>query len=153
MTASLEFRLVNPELTDPLEEFFAALESAGDSKSFHPHPLTPEAAQRIANYHGKDLYYVAINEGTILAYGMLRGWEEGYTVPSLGIAVHPEFRGCGLGVAMMHFLHIAASCRGATEIRLKVYPENIPAIRMYEGLGYKFSEDHEDGQRIGILAL
>lgn len=153
MTASLEFRLLCPEFAGPLERFFDALDSAGDSKSFHPHPLTPEVARRIANHRGEDLYYVAINEDSVLAYGMLRGWEKGYDVPSLGIAVHPDFRGLGLGSAMMKFLHIAARIQGAKRIRLKVYPENSSAIRMYEGLGYKFSDDLEDGQLVGLLVL
>jgi len=44
---------------------------------------------------------------------MLRGWDEGYETPSLGIAVHPDARGLGLARTFMGFLHAAASFQGA----------------------------------------
>ena len=62
-------------------------------KFFHPHPFTTEAARERAAYTGKDLYYVVIEGDEILGYGMLRGWDEGYEVPSLGIVIHPAHRG------------------------------------------------------------
>jgi ribosomal protein S18 acetylase RimI-like enzyme len=88
----------------------------------------------------------------MIAYGMLRGWDEGYDVPSLGIVVAPAFRGQGYGRSLMHFLHAAAKARGAPAIRLKVYPENSTAVALYQSLGYVFGAK-EGGQLVGLLDL
>jgi [ribosomal protein S18]-alanine N-acetyltransferase len=149
---SVEFRLLGPEWTQPLANFFQALVDQGDDGQFHPHPFTASEAERLTAYQGKDLYYVCVQGMEVLAYGMLRGWDEGYAVPSLGIAVHPSMRGQGVGKAMMEFLHLAARRKGASRIRLKVYPGNTKAIKLYESLGYRF-DGEERGQRVGYVSL
>jgi len=88
-----------------------------------------------------------------LAYGILRGWDQGYEIPSLGIAVHPEARGGKLGELMMHFLHSAARRKGARQVRLKVYGKNVSARNLYIKLGYKFDTVEEGGQLVGRLKL
>ena len=151
-SSALEFRVVVKTLERPLAEFFRVLRRAGDDKTFHPHPLTDEEAKRLAQYSGKDLYYVLVEGDKVLGYGMLRGWDEGYEVPSLGIVIHPSVRGMGLGKLFMHFLHAAARRRGASKIRLKVYPDNTTAVTMYQELGYTFQAE-EAGQLVGFVDL
>jgi ribosomal-protein-alanine N-acetyltransferase len=150
--SALEFRKLSPDMEGCLADFFHVLSTAGDTSHFHPHPFTAEAAKERCHYTGRDLYYVAISNGNVQAYGMLRGWDEGYEVPSLGIAVHPRARGIKLGSAMMHFLHSAARQRGASRIRLRVYKDNITARSMYEKLGYHF-EGEQEGQLVGFCEL
>jgi ribosomal protein S18 acetylase RimI-like enzyme len=149
----LEIRRVGPELEGALAELFAALVAAGDDETFHPHPFTPAAAAERARYEGKDVYAVAVAGGRALAYGMLRGWDEGYEVPSLGIAVHPAARALGLGRALMLYLHVEARRRAAPRIRLKVYPDNERAVALYRSLGYAFAEQLERGQLVGVKDL
>ncbi len=151
-TSALEIRIVGRTLEKPLAEFFRALRKARDDQYFHPHPLTDEEAKRIAQYSGEDLYYVLVESEKVLGYGMLRGWDEGYEVPSLGIVIHPSARGMGLGKLFMHFLHAAARQRGANKIRLKVYPDNTIAVTMYQELGYTFQSE-EEGQLVGFVDL
>src|SRR6266567_2947687 len=124
-TDTLEIRRVGPELEEALADLFAALREGGDDQDFHPHTLDAAAARRIAHHDGDDLYY-AVTRGNerALAYGILRGWDEGFEIPSLGIAVHPDARGSGLGRMLMSFLHAAARQRGAEHVRLTVYPGN-----------------------------
>ena len=128
------------ELSEPLGDFLEILRDAGDEEGFHPHPLTRDEAARRVRYKGRDLYYALINDGRVLAYGMLRGWDDGYTVPSLGIAVHPAERGKGLSKLMMLFLHAAARRQMATRVRLTVDAGNIVALRLYCQLGYEFRQ-------------
>jgi ribosomal-protein-alanine N-acetyltransferase len=148
----LEFRRLAPALRPGLIALFDELADRGDERWFHPHPLTAGEAARLCAYEGRDLYYAAVAGESVLAYGLLRGWDEGYAVPSLGIAVHPEARGHGLARAFMGFLHAAASLRGAKRVRLKVYPDNAAARRLYERLGYRL-EPADDGQLLGLLDL
>jgi len=149
---ALEFRRLDPSLEDALIDHFQRLEEAGDTREFHPHPFTPEEARNKTRYAGADLYFVAVAGGRVLAYGMLRGWDEGYDVPSLGIAVDPGARGSGLARAFMYFLHAAARTRGASAVRLKVYPTNTRAVRLYESLGYRFGGS-DSSQLVGRLDL
>ncbi len=146
---SIEVRKLGPEWADALAEFFRALTERGDALQFHPHPLTALEAVRRCHYQGRDLYYILVEGERVLGYGLLRGWDEGYETPSLGIAIHPSARGEGLGTVFMHFLHAAAKWRGAKRVRLKVYPENAAAVKLYEGLGYRFT-GQEAGQLVGI---
>ena len=148
----LELRRVAPEIEHGLAEFFATLVASGDDRTFHPHPFTPEAAAERARYRGLDVYCVATVAGRVLGYGMLRGWDEGYAIPSLGIAIHPAARGVGLGRLLMTYLHCEARRRGAPHIRLKVYPDNAAAVALYRSLGYAFDR-LEDGQLVGHVVL
>jgi ribosomal protein S18 acetylase RimI-like enzyme len=150
--SSLSFCQVRPEHASALARFFAELAASGDDRWFHPHPFTAEAAARIANYRQQDLYCIALGDDEVLAYGMLRGWEEGYEVPSLGIAVARAARGTGLARSFMHYLHSCARVRGSRSIRLKVYPENLRAKRLYESLGYQFATA-QAGQLVGTHVL
>jgi [ribosomal protein S18]-alanine N-acetyltransferase len=148
----LECRRLLPALKPGLASFFDALRTAGDDMYFHPHGLNEVEAERLCNYSGRDLYYAILNNGSVLAYGLLRGWDQGYAIPSLGVAVHPSYRSLGLGSAMVHFLHAAAKMRGARQVRLKVYPGNTRAIRLYEKVGYIFIGE-ESGQLLAHLTL
>ncbi len=148
----LECRKVDPSLAGPLAVFFAQLREQGDELVFHPHPLSDREAERIANYNGNDLYYVLVHGARVLAYGMLRGWDQGFQVPSLGVAVLPSLRGQGVGGTLIRFLHLAARLRGARSIRLKVHTSNAVARRAYERLGYQFV-GQEGGQLVGVHEL
>lgn len=147
----LEFRRATDAVA--LADFFAAICANEDDRFFHPHPFTSDEAQRLCRYDGRDLYLVAIDGPRVVAYGLLRGWDAGYEVPSLGIAVHPAERGSGIARAFMHFLHTCARRNGSPRVRLKVYPTNTSALTLYQSLGYCFNEKTADGQLIGVLEL
>ena len=142
---------LSPGLAEPLAELFEALRAAGDERWFHPHPLTREEAERLSAYEGRDVYRVLTEDGRVLAYGMLRGWDEGYEVPSLGLAVHPRARGRGAGRALVDHLHEAARARGAARVRLTVYADNEPARRLYEELGYEL--ERRGAELVGFVDL
>lgn len=151
-----------------LAALFSALAAAGDDRLFHPHPLTPAAARTVCGHRATapaaahDEYHLAIEEPPIgdpqprppqvVGYGMLRGWVEGFTVPSLGIAVHPDHRGRGVARRLMAHLHRVASTRGAATVRLKVYRHNAAAVRLYESLGYDL-EPLDVGQLVGRITV
>ncbi len=80
----LDFQPVGSLNAAALGEFLCALAENGDAAFFHPHPLTCEAALEIASLSGRDRYFVAIVAQKIVGYGMLRGWDAGFEIPSLG---------------------------------------------------------------------
>ena len=151
-----------------LAGLFSALAAAGDGRLFHPHPLSREAARSACRHRldarssgNRDEYHVATDEADgidaaagepIVGYGLLRGWADGFAVPSLGIAVHPAHRGRGIARGLMAHLHDVAARRGAAQVRLKVYRHNTAAVRLYESLGYEFQQ-HSATELLGFLAL
>jgi [ribosomal protein S18]-alanine N-acetyltransferase len=136
-----------------LADLFGAFSRADYDRFFHPHAFDSETAYGIASYAGLDYFCCGWNSQLAVAYGMLRGFDAGFAVPSLGIAVHPDYRSAGIAKLVMEHLHDAARARGATSIRLKVYPENQAARSLYARLDYIFGKEIEQGQLVGIRLL
>ncbi len=134
----LTYVLVSAKWEKEMCSLFRELLSRGVYQYFHPHPLTDDEVKRRLQYKGKDLYYLQIYDDRLSGYGFLRGWDEGYETPSLGLAIHPDFQRQGLGKKFMFFLHDQALIQGATRVRLTVATINKKAIRLYQQLGYKF---------------
>jgi ribosomal protein S18 acetylase RimI-like enzyme len=145
---TVEFRVVGPSDAAMLADIFTEIDEA----FFRPHPFTRVEARRIANEGGRDTYALLVEGGRPVAYGMLRGWTEGYPVPSLGIAVRTSAQGRGLGRLMMAHLHAWATRRGATVVRLRVHPDNLRARRLYETLGYAYAGE-DRGELVMLLDL
>jgi ribosomal protein S18 acetylase RimI-like enzyme len=145
-------RLV-PADAPALTEFFAAVNADADTvRLFHPHPFTRDEAIRVCDAARRDLYFAAWDGDAIVGYSMLRGWEEGYAVPSFGVCVHPQRRGTGLGSELTR--HAVEQCRalGAPSLRLTVYKENRRAAQLYRNLGFELS-DLDDARFVGLLPL
>jgi ribosomal protein S18 acetylase RimI-like enzyme len=100
----------------------------------------------------EDVHVLGLSGGMVVAFGMLRGWHEGYATPSLGLAVGRDQEGRGFGRAMMIELERLARERGAAKIRLRVHPANERARRLYEGCGYQ-SAGIERGQILMLREL
>ncbi len=147
-SAPFEFRVVGPPDVDLLADIFSEI----DQTFFRPHPFTPEEARSIALRDGSDLYALLLDNGRPVAYGMLRGWDEGYSTPSLGIAVRTSQQRRGFGRAMMARLHSAAVDRAAPGVRLRVHSDNLRARRLYESLGYVY-QGEERGELVMYLEL
>lgn len=139
--SALEIVKLTPRWQNGLELFFQALKDNGDTILFFPHSTDGETISQLAHYSGKDLYYLLVEGENILGYGLLRGWDEGYQFPSLGIAIHPLARGTGLGRLLIKFLHAIALRRGANKVRLRVLKNNERAISLYRSFGYIFEDD------------
>lgn len=120
---------------------------------FYPHPFDMDYLVYLLLNKTKDYYCMMIINNKVVAYGMLRGWEEGYEIPSLGVAVDENFRGKGLGKLMCEYLRIVAKLKGSTKIRLRVHKDNIKAINLYKSLGYEFKEEIIDDLYEGFLTL
>lgn len=153
LTAStVSIRELIPGDGPALSVFFQRLESDPGSQAFRPHPLTSPHAEQLCRDTTKDHYAVALCNGEIVGYGMLRGWQEGFDVPSLGIAVLPSARGKGLARQMMNYLHLVAASRSAKQIRLRVEPSNEPALGLYHSMGYQPS-GFERGQILMLRSI
>jgi len=84
----------------------------------------------------KDSYYGVYHDGIMIAYGMLRGMDEGYEIPMLGIAVDGSYENKGVGTLLMKFLETDAKLNGYTKMRLRVHKNNFKAVGFYIRLNY-----------------
>lgn len=106
-------------------------------RHFHPFPLTAETATEIACTARSDRFYVATLNGRLVGLSMLRGWDQGFDVPSFGVIVDRSHRGLGLGRRMTEFAIEEAGRLKCRRIRLSVYASNTRAVRLYESLSFR----------------
>lgn len=140
-------------LTQLFESLTGDLETA---KYFHPFPLTQKTARQLCAQRSdpalRDAYFLAVVSGQPLGFGMLRGWDAGFAVPSFGACVAPRARNAGLGKALLvHAIELAKSM-GAASVRLSVYRENTRAVHLYRKFGFQF-EEKNPREWLGILDL
>ena len=124
---------MTPEDVDALGDLLENI----DGTYFQPHPMTREEAARIGALRGRDIFLIGRVGNRGVAYGMLRGWDEGYTVASLGIGIRRDSEHRGYARAMMTALHEVARQSGATRVRLRVHPNNTRAASLYQLYGYR----------------
>jgi len=118
-----------------VKEFFKAIQ--GD-KFFHPFPFNDETITKILGAK-KDIYRFIKDGNKVIGMWMLRGWDEGFNIPSFGMIAHPDYRGMGLGTFMLRAAINECKKMGCKKIRLTVDPENKVAIYMYKREGFKFN--------------
>jgi ribosomal-protein-alanine N-acetyltransferase len=133
---SLWFEPVRAEHVDLLAELFERNSRPEVTSSFDPFPLDGEEARRIALGSHRDGYYVAARADSLVGFSMLRGFDEGYAIPSFGIFVDRDAHGQGVGRALTSWTVEAARRRGCPCIRLSVYATNAVALGLYVSLGF-----------------
>ena len=140
----IEIQKTKPQLESALADFFRRINSKEIVEKFSPHEFNDEQAHLLCHFSGKDQYFLTTCRDQVVGYGMLRGWDEGYPVPSLGLCVDPQFQGFGLGVLMMQHLISVAKVLSSEKIILKVKKNNESAIRLYQKMGFELTELDQD---------
>lgn len=124
-----------------LQMFLQELDRAGETAFFSPHPADEKTLHGLATRPTANVHCLLVEEKRVVGYGLLRGWDEGFEVPSLGIAIHPQRRSEGLGNFLMGYLEYQAVRRGAVSVRLRVFRQNTAAIALYSARGYEWVAD------------
>jgi [ribosomal protein S18]-alanine N-acetyltransferase len=73
--------------------------------------------------------------GRVIGYVIF--WMIGEDVQINNIAVHPDFRGMGIGERVLRSVIKEVKFRGARLITLEVRPSNTAAVSLYKKLGFK----------------
>lgn len=130
-------REITPADESSLARFFSENDCAEVTRFFHPFPLDAESARRIAREPRKDRYFAFWEDESIVGLAMLRGWDEGYEVPSFGIAVDHRYQGQGIGRQLTEHALTESQRLGCPRVRLTVYESNTKARPWYERLGFR----------------
>jgi ribosomal protein S18 acetylase RimI-like enzyme len=68
---------------------------------------------------------------------MLRGFEEGYAIPSFGILIDHRYHNIGLGRHLLALTVDQAKEMGCQKVRLSVYGINQAGYKIYKELGFQ----------------
>ena len=119
--------------------------SKQDKHFFHPHKFNIKTLENLIQEKG-DHYYLYLNESTkFVGYGMLRTFGK-YEIPTLGCVIWKRYRGYGDGKKLVEELVDKAKEIKYQKIRLKVYPDNKAAYKLYKIVGFKEIGKNEDGE-------
>lgn len=123
--------------------YFFLKRNKNDENNFHPHKYNIKNVIK-NTLDSQDIYIIQLYNKKMVGYGMLRGWKEGYEIPTLGIIIDNKYRGLGLSKIMMNYLHEMARNKKSKEIYLKVKNDNFIAINLYKKFDYKLSNFNDE---------
>jgi len=91
--------------------------------------------------------------------GYILYWHIQEDVQVNNIAVHPDFRGRGIGEALMQHIIERVRKKGATFVTLEVRPSNTTAVTLYKKLGFEvlgmrknyYTNPNEDACLMGLV--
>ncbi len=136
-------------------DFFMRNNTEDTKKNFHPFEIAIESLKKTFSDIHRDFYVGVFDKNSeMIGFGMLRGWDEGYIVPSLGILVDEEMRGRGIGSRLVEYLVDVAKENGSKSVRLSVYGDNIQAINIYHRCGFEVTSKKKNvsGRIMWILS-
>lgn len=97
-------------------------------------PWTEEAFRRELKHNPFAYYTVATHRERVMAYcGVWLVVDEAHVT---NVAVHPKFRGKGIGKQLLTYVMAFVKGNGADRMTLEVRPSNRVARRLYESLGF-----------------
>lgn len=107
------------------------------SKHFIPFPFDLKSIESVLSKAIKDKFYGVFVSGALVGFYMLRGFDEGYSIPSYGVWIAEEFSNKGLSTLTLQ--HAISFCKinSIKKIMLKVHPDNLVAKHIYEKFGFK----------------
>lgn len=96
------------------------------------------------------LYGLWVGEGPLVAFACIWVIDQEFKINNF--AVHPRWRGKGLGGKLLAALLGVARAQGCLEATLEVRPSNAAALRLYGAAGFRvvgrrrgyYSDTHED---------
>lgn len=121
----IEFRLIRQEDAEEI----AAIEEMTFAKPWSRKDFWAEAVNENA------VYVVGLVENKVVAYGGV--WISFEEAQVTNIAVHPDYRGQGIGTELFSKLIEEIKKRNVKAITLEVRPSNESAIKLYEKFGLK----------------
>ena len=111
---------------------------------FYPFPMSRETAQKILSPFKKDSFFVAVLDNEFIGLSMLRGFDEGFNIPSFGIFIDFFHQGNGYGRKLTEWTLNWSDEHQIENVRLAVYATNMVALKLYLSLGFVKSEEYKD---------
>jgi RimJ/RimL family protein N-acetyltransferase len=121
------------------DELAAILQNSGKeySKHFIPFSFDSAVIKSLLSDARKDKYFAVKADKEIAGFFMLRGFDQGYEIPSYGVWIAEKYS--GLGLSQLTLLYSISFCKinGIKKMMLKVAPENSAAKHIYEKFDFR----------------
>ncbi len=106
------------------------------SKYFIPFSFDLKTIKKILSKLSDDMFFGVYSNEELVGFYMLRGFDEGYDVPSYGVWISEKYS--GLGLSKFTLQHAITFCKinKIKKLMLKVHPDNILAKNIYESFGF-----------------
>jgi RimJ/RimL family protein N-acetyltransferase len=106
------------------------------SMYFVPFSFETETIKKLLQDAVDDKYFGIFVDSTLVGFYMLRGFDEGFEIPSYGVWIAKEYSGFGL--SQLTLQHAISYCKlnGIEKIMLKVHKDNLIAKNIYEKFGF-----------------
>jgi RimJ/RimL family protein N-acetyltransferase len=136
MPDNIEIKKINPDFADTLSTLLQSSDKEY-SKYFIPFPFEKKSIKKILSVSVKNSYFGVFVDNVLVGFYMLRGFDEGYKIPSYGVWISEKFS--GLGISKLTLQHAIAYCKinKIKKLMLKVHPENSIAKNIYEHFGFR----------------
>ena len=118
-------------------------------KYFTPFEFSVESLTSILNKAVKDKFFGIFVNNEIAGFYMLRGFDEGYDIPSYGVWISSKYSNKGLSKLTLYHSFSFCKLNNIKTLMLKVHPDNIIAKNLYEALGFvKIGTDKKNSNYI-----
>jgi len=135
MEQGLAVRSLTLENAAELSAMLLAL-SPDYARFFHPFGFDLKTVTDVLSSQGQDAFMGLYWMDRIIGFFMLRGWNDGYEVPTFGIIIDEKFRGYGLEMLSLDTAKTICRLRGAERMMLKMHPDNISAKGVMRKIGF-----------------
>ena len=138
MDKSIEIKIITANNAKELSDLLSS-EKSDYSKYFIPFDFGQHSIHSLLKKSIADKYYGIFVDRGLSGFYMLRGIDEGFSVPAYGVFISKKYSGLGLAKLTLYHAYSVCKTNNIKEMMLKVHPENTYAKKMYEDFGFKFS--------------
>jgi len=142
---------LGPKDEEALTRFFLENNRPEITDLFRAFAMDATSAKRICHGPRRDRYFAMYEGEMIVCFGMLRGWDEGYEVPTFGLTADHRSNGRGHGWRMWRWAIGLARDLGAKKLRITTDLKNAIILGMAAKLGFKQTRELPD-ERVEMIA-
>lgn len=106
-------------------------------KLFTAFDLNTDTINSILSKAVNDKYFGIFLSNKIVGFYMLRGFDDGFDIPSYGVIISSDYSNKGLSRLTLYHAFTFCKINGIKKIMLKVHPENTYAKNLYESVGFE----------------
>lgn len=143
MSLEIIIKSLEPQDCQQFSDFLVENNRPEITEHFTPFPLDRDTGYKISCVKTKDYYCIALKDNKIIGFGMLRGWQEGFPIPSLGLVTDYRYHNLGVGRKIVEFLIEQARGFDCKSIILSVYASNLKARKLYLSIGFEDIEKQD----------
>jgi GNAT superfamily N-acetyltransferase len=96
-------------------------------------------AKKLCREPRRDRYFAMFDGERMLCLGIMRGWDEGYEIPTLGIVAHHEMHGKGHGFRLLLWGIELGKQLGCKKMRATTFKTHTVVIKMLEKTGFRIT--------------